>query len=153
MMPGTVVQPYRGSYLMPSLEYATVSDAAHPGIISCDPEASLTEVARLMATHHVHCVAVIGTVHDDARESLVWGIVSDLDLLEKGLGAGAEATARSLVGQTVVSVEPSMPLADAAELMHKRRVSHLVVTEAQSKRPVGILSTLDIAGILAWGQG
>jgi CBS domain-containing protein len=152
-MSATTVQLYRGSYLMPSLERATVSDAAHPGIISCDPEASLTEVARLMATHHVHCVAVMGTVHDEAGELPLWGIVSDLDLLKKGLGAGAEATARSLVGQTIVSVEPSMPLADAAELMRKRRVSHLVVTEPQSQRPVGILSTLDIAGLLAWGQG
>jgi CBS domain-containing protein len=32
-------------------------------------------------------------------------------------------------------------------------VSHLVVIEAESERPVGILSTLDIAGVLAWGEG
>ena len=152
-MPGTTVQPHRGSYLMPSLEHATVSDAAHPGIISCDPEASFTEVARLMATHHVHCIAVMGTVHDESGDSPVWGIVSDLDLLAHGLGNGAEATARSLIGHTIISVEPSMPLADAAELMLSRRVSHVVVIEPQTQRPVGILSTLDVAGILAWGEG
>ena len=151
-MPDTTVQPYRGSYLMPSLEHATVSDAAHPGIVYCDPEASLTEVARLMAGHHVHCIAVMGPMPDQAGGSMVCGIVSDLNLLAHGLGDGAEPTARSLVGDTTISVEPSMPLADAAELMLSRRVSHLVVVEPETQRPVGILSTLDIAGILAWGE-
>jgi CBS domain-containing protein len=147
-MPGSTVQPYRGSFLMPSLDHATVSDAAHPGIVSCDAEATLTEVARLMATHHVHCIAVMGSA-----ESTVWGIVSDLDLLAHGLSNGTERIAGSLVGDTIISVEPSMPLADAAELMLNRRVSHMVVVEPQTQRPVGILSTLDIAGILAWGEG
>jgi CBS domain-containing protein len=151
-MPSTTVQPYRGSYLMPSLRHATVSDAAHPGIVSCDPEASPTEVARLMAIHHVHCVVVMGTVHDETGESLVRGIVSDLDLLAKDLGKGAEPTARALVGQTMISVEPTMPLADAAELMLNHQVNHVIVTEPKTQRPVGILATLDIVGILAWGE-
>ena len=53
-MPNTTFQPH-GSYLTQSLEHATVSDAMHPGILSCEPDASLTEVAKMMATHHVHC--------------------------------------------------------------------------------------------------
>jgi hypothetical protein len=31
-------------------------------------------------------------------------------------------------------------------------VSHLVVTDAEAGHPIGILSTLDIAGVLAWGE-
>ena len=31
-------------------------------------------------------------------------------------------------------------------------VSHLVVTDAEAGRPIGILSTLDVAGVLAWGE-
>ena len=46
-MPETAIQTYHGSYLMPSLEHATVSDAMHPGILSCEPDATATEVARL----------------------------------------------------------------------------------------------------------
>lgn len=30
--------------------------------------------------------------------------------------------------------------------------SHLVVVDPRAERPVGILSTLDIAGALAWGE-
>ena len=48
-MPDTATEIHHGSYLMPSLEHATVSDAMHPGILSCEPDATATEVARLMA--------------------------------------------------------------------------------------------------------
>ncbi len=36
--------------------------------------------------------------------------------------------------------------------MVRNRVSHLVVTDAEAGRPIGILSTLDVAGVLAWGE-
>jgi CBS domain-containing protein len=146
------VQPFH-SYLMPSLDRSTVSDAAHPGVISCDPDTSMIDVARLMATHRVHCVAVLAPAHDRSGEPVVWGIISDLDLLQAGLGKGEAATARDLAGQSVISVEPTMPLTDAAELMASRRVHHMVVVEPETLRPTGILSTLDIAGALAWGEG
>jgi CBS domain-containing protein len=147
----TATQPYHGSYLMPALEHATVADAMQPGILSCDPDATMTEVARMMATHHVHCLAVIGISHQDP-ECAVWGIVSDLDLVRAGIGIAGEASARSLAQEPLVSVTPSTPLRAAGELMLAHGVSHLVVIESESQRPVGILSTLDLAGVLAWGE-
>ena len=80
-------QPYHGSYLMPSLDHATVADAMHPGILGCEPDASLPEVAQIMATHHVHCVAVIGISHEEP-ECGVWGVISDLDLVRAGIRDG-----------------------------------------------------------------
>ena len=150
-MPDTATQTYHGSYLMPSLEHATVSDAMHPGILSCEPDVSATEVARVMATHHVHCVAVVGISHGKP-ECFVWGIVSDLDLVSAGIRDDAELTARDLAAQPVITVRPSMPLRDAGEAMVKNGVSHLVVTDGETGRPIGILSTLDVAGVLAWGE-
>jgi CBS domain-containing protein len=44
-----------------------------------------------------------------------------------------------------------MPLREAAELMLTHRVTHLVVVDPGALRPVGILSSLDLAGVLAWG--
>jgi hypothetical protein len=49
-MPDADTTPMHGSYLMPSLEHATVADAMHPGILSCEPDASLTAVGMVMAT-------------------------------------------------------------------------------------------------------
>jgi CBS domain-containing protein len=139
-----------GSYLTQSIEHATVADAMHPGILSCEPDATVTEVAKMMATHHVHCVAVVGISHEQP-ECFVWGIVSDLDLVRAGID-GAARTARTLASQPVVVVEPEMPLRDAAGEMLKHGVSHVVVADPVAQRPVGVLSTLDIAGVLAWGE-
>ena len=79
--------PSRGSYLMPSLDHATVSDAMHPGILACEPDASLTEVAQTMATHHVHCVAVVGISHEEPQCG-VWSVISDPDLVSAGVSDG-----------------------------------------------------------------
>lgn len=76
-MSNTATQLHTGSFLMPSIDDASVGDALHPGILSCDPDATLTEVARLMASHHVHCIAVMGISHDGPGEELVWGTITD----------------------------------------------------------------------------
>ncbi len=151
-MPDTATHTYHGSYLMPSLQHATVADAMHPGILSCEPDATLSEVAQMMATQHVHCVAVAGSSHETSPHYFVWGIISDLDLIAAGIREDTEPTARDLAGQPVITVKPSVPLRDAGELMLTHRVSHLVVTDAEAGRPIGILSTLDVAGVLAWGE-
>jgi CBS domain-containing protein len=152
-MSGSTIQAYHGSYLMPRLEHATVSDAMHPGILSCEADTPLTDVARLMAMHHVHCVAVIGTSHQPSGEKLVRGIISDLDLLRAGVRGGGDQAASEIAVQPVTSVEPTMPLREAGELMLARSASHVVVIHPDIGRPIGILSTLDIAGVLAWGEG
>jgi CBS domain-containing protein len=151
-VPAIPTQLSHGSHLMPRLERATVSDAMHPGILRCEPDASLTDVARMMATHHVHCIVVMGVVHEQPMESLAWGIISDLDLLRAGIRSGVEQTARTLAAQPVVTVDPTTLLPEAGERMLAHKVSHLVVVQAGSQRPLGILSTLDIAAVLAWGE-
>lgn len=150
-MPEIAIQTYHGSYLMPALEHATVADAMHPGILSCEPDATVTEVAQLMATHHVHCVAVVGISHEKP-ECFVWGIISDLDLVAAGIRDEREVTARELATQPVITVTANVPLREAGEVLLRSGVSHLVVTDADADRPIGILSTLDVAGVLAWGE-
>lgn len=140
-----------GSFLMPTLAHASVSDAMHPGVIACEPEATATELARLMAAQHVHCVAVMGIAHDRGGESLVWGTITDLDLVRAGLG-DAGATAQTIAHEPTTTVEPSMPLREAAQLMLDHGVSHLLVVEPRGQRPVGVLSSLDVAGVMAWGE-
>jgi CBS domain-containing protein len=148
----TELQTYHGSYLMPSLGHASVADAMHPGILSCDPGASYREVARIMVTHHVHCVAVVDVARDGSGDPMVWGIISDLDLLTAAVGEDGELMARDLAAQPVISLRPETPLLQAGELMRANGVSHVVVIDPETQRPIGILSTLDVAGVLAWGE-
>lgn len=151
--PTSRIQTYQGSYLTPAFEHATVLDATHPGILTCAPEASLVEVARMMATHHVHAVAVLG-IEPGAQGRLVWGIVSDLDLVRAAQAAGAETmTAGEVAATEPVTVDVGEPLLTAARLMQEHDVHHLVVVSGRDPRPIGILSSLDVAGVIAWGRG
>ena len=110
-------------------------------------------VARMMATHHIHAVVVDGVQGDALRgERLAWGIVSDLDLVHAArVGHGRGSPPPTSPPREPVTVEASLPLTDAARLMDEHGVAHLVV--AEGGRPVGVVSTLDIAGVLAWGRG
>jgi CBS domain-containing protein len=151
MSEGTVL-PSHGSYLLPHFEHATVADAMHPGILSCDAEATLTEVARIMSTHHVHCIVVRGAAQDESDESPVWGMISDFDLVRAGMRPDAPDSAATIARRPVISVKTTAALRDAADLMMTKGTGHIVAVNPQTGHPVGILSTLDIAGVLAWGE-
>jgi CBS domain-containing protein len=145
------LSPPRGSDRAPALEHALVEDVMRAGIISCGPETDLTTVARMMATNHVHAIVVSGielTPH--GGEHLTWGIVTALDLVAAAL-AGTEALDAGAVASTeIVTVDVQEPLERAAQLMVEHQLTHLLVVARA--RPVGILSTLDVAGCLAWGE-
>jgi CBS domain-containing protein len=145
------LQTYRGSYLMPAFERATVADVMGPGVMSCAPDAPLVNVAQTMATHHVHSVVVAGVTRDDAgTDHLVWGLVSDMDIV-RAAEAGIEGhTAADAARTEVVTVDPSTPLSEAGRLMAEHNTAHLIVTSGG--QPAGVVSSLDIAGALAWGR-
>lgn len=71
-MSGTTLRSYHGSNLMPALDHATVAEAMHPGIRCCDADATVIDVARLMATHRIHCVVVTHPAQDGSPEPYVW---------------------------------------------------------------------------------
>ena len=49
--------------------------------------------------------------------------------------------------------EPDRPIADAGGLMAAYGIAHLAVTEPRTHRPIGVISTLDIARVVAAGRG
>ena len=81
----------------------------------------------------------------------MWGIISDFDLVAARMRPDPPDTAADLAQKQVVTVETTGALRDAAELMLTKGTSHAVVVNPETRYPVGILSTLDIARVLAWG--
>ena len=139
-------QAIAGSYVTPSLRHARVSDAMRPGVITCPPDTSMREVARIMVMNHIHAVVVRGV-----KDSGGWGVVTDRDLLAIALGAeDAEAGARA--SEVLVTVAPEEPLEAACELMRAHGVAHVMVVDPEQNQPLGVVSTLDVAGIVAWGE-
>jgi CBS domain-containing protein len=145
MPTGTILEPLQHTFLAPPFEQATVVDAMRVGVVSCPRDVALREVARTMATYRIHSVVV-----SDA-DGGAWGIVSDLDLARAagqdldGVTAGDAATTE------LVTVGADESLARAAQLMAEHEIAHLVVVQPADGHPVGVLSTLDLAGVLAWG--
>jgi CBS domain-containing protein len=124
-----------------------VAAAMHRGVVTCRPETPLTKVARMMAGHHIHSVVVWSEAQEFDEDGTLWGVVSDLDLA-RAIAAGASGlTARSVASSTPVTIAPDESIRRAAELMVACGVTHLVV--ARRGRPVGVISTLDLARVLA----
>jgi CBS domain-containing protein len=131
---------------VPQLGHVRVRDCMHPGILSCAADTPLCELAAIMTKHRVHAVAV---TNGDSQRPI--GVVSDLDVV------AAAATGEHLDACHVAATEPltisaNAPLDRAAQLMSEHGVSHLVVVDPAGGYPVGILSTLDIAVVIAHGS-
>jgi CBS domain-containing protein len=127
----------------------------HRGVLSCRPETPIAEVARMMVANRVHAVVVDGIRRDrGGMEHLVWGVVSDLDLVGRLDAADAlTATAGDMSATPAVVVDPEETLSQAGRLMHDYDVHHVLVVDAMSRRPVGVVSTLDIAAAIALDAG
>jgi len=143
-----------GSYLTPSFDHARVADAMRPRVLTCEPDTPLVSVAQRMASEHVHAIVVLLEAVDRERavDRRPWAVITDHDILRSaptiaGRTAGEVATGEVLLAQ------PDERLPDVAARMLEHGTSHAVVVEPRTGRPVGVLSTLDIAGILGWGLG
>jgi CBS domain-containing protein len=137
-----------GSYLTPRLEHARVSDAMRHGILSCRSDASMRDAARTMALHHVHTIIV-----SDPRGEAPLGSISDTELVDVLLDKHAEDRPLAEIAQReLLTISADESLIAAARLMRQHHTAHLIVRDPSTQRPVGMLSTLDLAGVLAWGE-
>jgi CBS domain-containing protein len=128
----------------------SVADVMHPGLISCPPETPLRAVARMLASYRVHAVVVFPRHMGDVDHALAWSVVSDLDVARAAREGSFDAqTAGAAAASAVRTIDAAAPLADAVAAMVADGVSHVIAIEPTSGRPVGMLSTLDIARALA----
>jgi CBS domain-containing protein len=122
-----------------------VADVMHRGVLTCSRQTPLSDVAEVMAVRRIHCVVVA----DEEAEGL-WGVVSDLDLVAAACVRELdEQTAGGSAAPPVVTVAPDETVERAAQLITEHATAHLVVVEPDGSRPVGVVSTLDVAAALA----
>ena len=127
-------------------ETDTVGDAMSRGVIGCPPETPLRVVAQMMATHGVHAIFVFDADDEVPR---FWAVVSDLDLVAAAQLDLDTLTAGETAVTPLVSVAAGSSIAEAGGLMAQYGTAHLAVTEPASRRPIGVISTLDIARAVA----
>ena len=143
-----------GSYLTPTFDHARVADAMRPRVLTCEPDTPLVTVAQRMASEHVHAIIVLlETIGANGEVGQwPWAVVTDHDVLRSAASV-ADRTAGDVATGEVLLAQPDESLPDVAARMLEHDTSHAVVVEPRTGRPVGVLSTLDIAGIVGWGQG
>jgi CBS domain-containing protein len=104
-----------------------------------------------MAENNVHAVYVFDYGTEDDETVQMWGLVSDLDLIA-AMPVIDERTAGNSAVTPLVTVSANERLDRAAQLMVESANAHLGVIDPRTGRPVGVLSTLDIARALAEGE-
>jgi CBS domain-containing protein len=145
----TTLQPYRHYYVGPEFEHARVHDVMRVGVVTCQPGTSLRDVARIMVGYQIHSLLV----GDPGSQDAPFGILTDLDLAKAAGGDMSELTARDLASTELVTVRANEPLAAAAKLMAEHQCTHLLAVQPDTGHPVGVISALSIASVIAAGQG
>jgi CBS domain-containing protein len=143
----STVREMEQSYVGPAFEDAKVRDAMRVGVITCRPETSLSDVARMMVGYDVHSVVVADV---DPQRGL-WGIVTSLDLARVA-GDFGTVTARDVATTDLTTIRSNEPLRRAAEIMAERGITHVIVLQPDSDDPVGVISARGLAGALAYGR-
>jgi len=102
------------------------------------PDAKIREVAQLMRDKK------IGSALIEQGGDYI-GIVSETDLVRKGLAEGLDpdqTTVRQIMSSPIITIDINRSVADANDLMAKRGIRHLPVTELG--RIAGIISMRDL---------
>ena len=144
--------PHTSDELPVPYDVATVADAMSRGIISVPPETPLRTVARMMSTFHVHAIFVFEHTDEDDEARRLWAVVSDLDLVAATQLDLDRQTAGATAVTPLVTVSSNRAMAEAASLMAQHGIAHLAVTDPDTRRPIGVISTLDIAQAVAAGH-
>jgi CBS domain-containing protein len=135
---------------VPALREVRVEDAMHRGVLTVPLEAPLETVARMMSTYHVHCIVALDEGSDDVDSPRVWGLISDLDLT--AIASAEDIEGRSAGGSAateVLTISPTETVERAAQLMAEHGISHVIAVDPTTGRPLGVLSTLDVARVLS----
>jgi CBS domain-containing protein len=128
----------------------SVGQVMRRGLISCQPDTPIHELAGRMADLRVHCVAVSGVVtRHDGDEHLMWGLVSDMDVVHAA-HRGREATAGEVAATAPIALPEDAALERAANLMASHDLTHVVVV-GRTGLPSGVVSSLDVIRILGAG--
>lgn len=126
-----------------------VRNLMHPGVLTCQPTATLGQVAVLLTQNQVHALIV------SDQEGRPLGVISDYDLLagewlsvdDESLSTMRELTAHDLMSYPVDTIEANMPIKEAAHILIEKDVNRLLVTE--KGKPVGVISTTDFIASIA----
>jgi len=122
---------------------ATVADYMATRMITMGWKESVLDAAKRMIERKISSIAIMND------ENRIIGIITERDVVKivaNGVPAGG-ITASSLMSYPVVSIEKGSSIEDAARVMAKKKLRHLLVEDA-GKAIMGIITVTDLARYL-----
>lgn len=124
-----------------------------------DSKASVFELAKVMVDWGVSSVAITDEEdqNNNNNNKKVIGIVTERDIVKSiakgvppdGGGGSGSITAGSIMSSPILSIRKGQPIEEAALLMIRNKVRHLLVEDPDARNVViGIISTTDLARYL-----
>ena len=107
--------------------------------MSIDAAVPIKEAARVMAENNVGLLVIMSN-------GKMIGVVSEKDIVRAvANGVSPSDPIEEIATKRVVSINYDSSIYEAAELMHKLNIRHLVVVD-ENNNPVGVISIRDIVG-------
>lgn len=125
-----------------------ISECCNIGVVCCEPDTSVPDVAALMRRHHVGDVIVIEKA---AASRVPIGIVTDRDIVLETTALEVDAkvfTAGDLMSAPIVTVGEDAGLIETLRLMRNHKVRRMPVVTAAGTL-FGIVTADDIINLLA----
>ena len=124
----------------------TCNEVMTPAPVTCRPEDTIVDVARLMRSYDVGSLPVV----TDESQVLV-GVITDRDIAIRVVGEGrnpAQAKVSEAMSTDVVSCATTDLYQEALQTMGAHQLRRMPVVDAQ-RRVVGIIAQADIATRIA----
>lgn len=109
-------------------------------IVTVDKQATVMEVAGLMAAKNVGSVLVV-----DKQNGEFAGIITERDIVRKVVAKGVDGSSymvKGVMSSPLVTIESNRTIFEAGDLMDQKKVRHLAVTEGGEV--VGVVSIRDL---------
>src|ERR671932_2645253 len=122
-----------------------VEDYVNKEMVTRNCKASILEVANAMVDRSISSVAIT-----DQESKKVVGILTERDVI-KSIAKGIPPdgiTADSLMSSSLLSIGSDQPIEEAARLMIRNKVRHLLVEDPSRIGVIGIITTTDLARYL-----
>jgi CBS domain-containing protein len=138
---------------------SSVQDYMNTRMVMRSSKSSVLELAKVMIDSDVSSVAITDEEENNNNNKKVIGILTERDIV-KSIAEGASPNAiiaGSLISSPIISVRKNQPIEEAALVMIRNKVRHLLVEDSPSPPPppahnggviVGIITATDLARYL-----
>ena len=119
-----------------------VEDIMIKEVVKIDPDAKISEAAKIMSEVMIGCVVVL-------KDGELAGIVSERDIISDVVAeekSPSDVKVKDVMSFPVITVDPKTSIEDAVELMAKNVIRRLPVKD--DGELVGIITSHDISNIL-----